>query len=278
MSYAAEYLGHAVAQPPKPSRKRVIIVRPLDFLAPEEYGVGSLFLEPAAAFYRHLAVTAMPFAHVGQLLSGHGTCVGRELPRPIYIAPPDTRKGPIDSMGRHYQTTPGAILAAELRYRFRHALLGCCHASGWEWRKAVGLLPEDYTKVQRHFIPWRADIRGTDMEKRVDVLGMLATRRFAKSPNQFHRRAVQAHDLALEFTQYGYIARLYYGYPKESSSWSVDSYSVPSETFAEFIERATTELSAALVATEHPKGREKLAQEEIRYRLHRGKKPPRVNP
>lgn len=267
-----EYMTHAASwlRPSTPSRKRVLRVRPLDFLAPDGYTIGGLSLEPAMAFYRYLAVSAIKFDHVGQLLSGHGTCVGRELPRPIYIAPPFKRQGPI-VINRDGETTPGRILTAELRYRFRHALLGPCHASGWKWRESVNLLPDKYTIEQRHFIPWRADICGADMDKKIDALGNLATRKFLKSPNQYHRRAVHAHDLALEVTRWGYVARLFYGYSKESSSWSVDAYSVPRETFAEFVERATVELSDALMATKHPTTRECTELRQRKYQAHIGK-------
>lgn len=241
-----------------PTRRRVIHVQPLAFLAPESRTIGGLNLEPAMAYYQYLAHSAITFAHVGQLLSGHGTCTGRELPRPMSIG---ASKG-----GRK----PSQILGDELRNRFRHALLGACHSSGWQWRKSVGLLPENYTKVQRLFIPWRGDVGGSQMDSKIDRVGNLAMRRFVKSPNHCHRRAIHAQDVLLEVTQYGYIVRLQYGYYLDSSTWSISTYSIPSETFSEFIDRATAELETALAATLHDKIPAKIASESAQWKAHTG--------
>jgi len=253
--------------PDHPVRRRVLHILPLRFLAPDCWLIGGLTTEQAAVYYQHLVRSAKGQDGVANVLSAQGTCLGSEV-KPISLAIPKARS-------EAKKQTSAGLFKDELRERFRHALLGPCRGATWDWRKQNGLTPEQYTVSQRLPLKWRGDINGQDMDRALDKLGALASRRFVCSPNHSHPKARYAFDLQMGFTEYGYRASLFYSYRNDSSCWAVTQYSRPVETFYEFTIRATEGFEQALAAKKQPDLRQRIALDDQQYSAHIAKRAPR---
>lgn len=245
--------------PSHPVRRRVLHILPLKFLEPDGWLIGGLTTEQAASYYQHLVKTAVGQDGAANVLSAKGTCLGSEV-SPISLA--IARKRADD------RSTPAKQFRDELRDRFRHALLGPCRGITWDWRKKNGLTPDKYTVAQRLALKWRGDINGQVMDRALDQLGALAQRRFVCSPNHSHPRARYAFNVQIAFTEHGYRADLYYSYRNDSSCWSVVCYSLLTETFYEFVTRATAHFEQALTAKKQPDLRARMALDDRQYRAH----------